>query len=186
MHNAQAEIVHEGDSLEVVRDQLIEQREASPRRSGVDRRDTDVKTREYHDSYIFREHETGEQAFIIQSGTVEITRETEDGTVVIGVLEEGAMFGEMALIDDKLRMAAAKAIGPVSVMVISREMINKKISNADPFVRGLIELLLDHARSTANTLGGLRGFIQTEDFFGPDRRNLQDDLFEGLDRRAAR
>ncbi|MBT3557294.1 MAG: cyclic nucleotide-binding domain-containing protein [Rhodospirillales bacterium] len=184
MPDAQPTPAFDETILETAEDQFIEQRDDSQRRSSTDRRDGEAKTREYLDSCIFREYETGKQAFIIQSGTVEITRETEDGKVVIGVLEEGAMFGEMALIDDKLRMATARAIGPVTVMVITREMINKKISNADPFVRGLIELLLDHARSTADTLGGLRGFIHTDNFFGPDRRNNEDEAFEGLDRRA--
>ena len=62
------------------------------------------------DHFIFRQYEKGDQAFIIQNGEVEILKETPEGMVSLRVLEKGAMFGEMALIDDKPRMASAKAI----------------------------------------------------------------------------
>ena len=60
------------------------------------------------------------------------------------------MFGELALIDNSQRMASAKAInGPVELLEIDQKTFKKKLSDADPFTRGLINILADTARNLA-------------------------------------
>ena len=100
------------------------------------------------DHFIFRQHEKGDQAFIIQSGQVEILKESPKGLVSIRVLEKGAMFGEMALIDDLPRMASAKAVNShVDLLVINQKVFKKKLEGADPFTRGLLNILAKTARN---------------------------------------
>ena len=102
------------------------------------------------DHLIFREHESGDNAFIIAEGKVEILRETSEGPMSLRILHKGAMFGEMALIDDQPRMASAKAIdGPVELLEINKKMFKKKLVEADPFTRGLINILADTVRDMA-------------------------------------
>ena len=102
------------------------------------------------DHLIFREHESGDNAFIIAEGKVEILRETSEGPMSVRILHKGAMFGEMALIDDQPRMASAKAIdGPVELLEINKKMFKKKLVEADPFTRGLISILADTVRDMA-------------------------------------
>ncbi|NQV54845.1 MAG: cyclic nucleotide-binding domain-containing protein [Rhodospirillales bacterium] len=99
--------------------------------------------------HIFREGETGETAFIVISGNVGIYKTTESGETPLAVLKKGAMFGEMALINDEVRMASAKAMdGIAEVMVISRAMFQKKMDALDPFTRGLIKILSDNVRNS--------------------------------------
>jgi CRP-like cAMP-binding protein len=63
------------------------------------------------------------------------------------------MFGEMALIDNGQRMASARAIeGEVETLVISRDLFNKKLEGADPFLRALIDILTSHIRGLADQL----------------------------------
>ena len=111
----------------------------------------DVSRRRFErDHFIFREHESGERAYIIAEGSVEILKESAEGLVSLRVLNKGAMFGELALIDDSPRMASAKAInGPVELLEIDQKTFTKKLSDADPFTRGLINILADTARSLA-------------------------------------
>ena len=111
----------------------------------------DVSRRRFErDHFIFREHESGERAYIIAEGSVEILKESDEGLVSLRVLKAGAMFGELALIDDSPRMASAKAInGPVELLEIDQKTFKKKLSDADPFTRGLINILADTARSLA-------------------------------------
>ena len=108
-----------------------------------------TKRRRYEkDQTIFREHEAGDQAFIIAEGQVEIQKETSEGPESLGVLKKGSMFGEMALIDDKLRMASAKAVnGSVELLVIDQKTFKNRLEGLDPFSRGLIKILADMARS---------------------------------------
>ena len=46
------------------------------------------------DRFIFRQHEKGDQAFIIQNGQVEILNESPKSLVSLRVLQKGAMFGK--------------------------------------------------------------------------------------------
>ena len=107
-----------------------------------------VGNRHYdQDQFIFREDERGDQAYIIKTGKVEILQETAKGNRSLRILSKGALFGEMALIDDQPRMASAKALGgPVEVLVISRKTFRTRIDGADPFIRGLLNILTDTAR----------------------------------------
>ena len=59
--------------------------------------------------YIFREGESAAYAYIIKSGTVEITKHSADGEQVLAELAAPTIFGEMALIDGNPRSAGARA-----------------------------------------------------------------------------
>lgn len=126
-----------------------------PKKNDLTRTNTrlaDVSRRRFErDHFIFREHEPGERAYIIAEGNVEILKESAEGLVSLRVLNVGAMFGELALIDNSPRMASAKAInGPVELLEIDQKTFTKKLSDADPFTRGLINILADTARSLAS------------------------------------
>jgi CRP-like cAMP-binding protein len=114
---------------------------------------SDVDRRQFQrDAYIFREHEQGDRAYIIAKGKVEILKQGPEGPISLRVLQEGAMFGEMALIDDEPRMASAKAVeGAVDLLEIDKKTFKKKLSLADPFTRGLINILADTARNLAKS-----------------------------------
>lgn len=129
-------------------------RENSPdRRTGVDRRDAQIETREIRDGqFIFRQREIGEIAFLLVQGQVKIIKTVDEEDVVLATLDKGAMFGEMALIDNMPRMASAQAVGNVQVKVITREMMDRKIASVDPFARGLIRVLSQHVREMAKSM----------------------------------
>jgi len=111
------------------------------RLSGIERKKYD------RNQVIFREHENGDSAYIIANGQVQIVKESDNGPAVLGILERGAMFGEMALIDDKPRMASAKAInGPVELLIVSKANFQKKMDKLDPFTRGLIKFMAEIVR----------------------------------------
>ena len=59
--------------------------------------------------YIFREGESAAYAYVIKSGTVEITKHSADGEQVLAELAAPTIFGEMALIDGNPRSAGARA-----------------------------------------------------------------------------
>jgi CRP/FNR family transcriptional regulator, cyclic AMP receptor protein len=104
-------------------------------------------------AYIFREGETGDLAFVVLNGKVEISHVVDEKDVPIGVVNKGGMFGEMALIDNGQRMGSARAVeGAVETLVISREVFHKKLESADPFHRALIDILTSHIRGLADQL----------------------------------
>jgi len=121
------------------------------RRRSSDRRSTQTKLFE-NNHYVFREHETGQEAYIVKSGRVEIIKTvTEDNLTketTLGILGEGTMFGEMALIDDSPRMASARAYeGRLEVFVISQDQFKALLEPVNPFVKKLLGILADHVRA---------------------------------------
>ncbi len=92
---------------------------------------------------IFKEGDTGDRAYLIQSGTVEIIK----NEIPLATLGKGELFGEMALIDDQPRMASAMAQSDVSVVVISRDVFREKLAKADPFIRGLLNIFVRNIRN---------------------------------------
>ena len=104
--------------------------------------------------FIFREGEVGDLAFIVTGGEIEISRRVKDKIILLGTVQKGGLFGEMALLGDEARMASAFAITDVTLLVISKAQMNKKMKDLDPFHRALIEVLSNHVRSVASKLGG--------------------------------
>ena len=56
------------------------------------------------------------------------------------------MFGEMALIDSKPRMAMARCSKGSTIIVVSRAMFEQKLAKSDPFIRGLLNILVNNIR----------------------------------------
>ncbi len=99
---------------------------------------------------IFKEGDEGNRAYVVQAGVVEIIKSTgdEDKDIVLGTIGKGGIFGEMALIDDKPRMASARAgRGGATVIIVSRMMFQQKMATTDPFIRGLLNILSETIRS---------------------------------------
>lgn len=100
---------------------------------------------------IFKQGSTGRTAYIVQKGAVDIVHTMPDGTEKhLANLGAGAIFGEMALIDDKPRMATVRASEPTTVIVVTEQMFQHKLDRADPFIRGLMNIMADTIRSMSN------------------------------------
>ena len=98
---------------------------------------------------IFKEGDMGDRAYVIQQGLVEIVKSTDDGDIVLGTVGKGAIFGEMALIDDGPRMATARAAKACTLIVITRPAFEVKMARTDPFIRGLLKIVVENVRSVS-------------------------------------
>ncbi len=96
---------------------------------------------------IFKEGDEGNLAYIVQSGEVEIFKIVDGEEKVLGTVGQGGIFGEMAIIDAKPRMAAARASKGSTIIVVTRAMFEQKLKSSDPFIRGLLNILVNHIRS---------------------------------------
>lgn len=59
------------------------------------------------EAMVFCECQTGSELYIIQKGQVKITKIVDENEVLLALLKEGDMFGEMALLENKPRSASA-------------------------------------------------------------------------------
>ena len=70
---------------------------------------------------IFREGEPGDQMYIIQDGSVRISKEIAGKEHILAVLAKGDFFGEMAIVNQVTRTATATAVGTVKLLAFNRE-----------------------------------------------------------------
>ncbi len=79
-------------------------------------------TRTYKkDSIILMEDEVGGALFIIVKGKVKVTRTSNDGReVILNILTDSDIFGEMALLDGQTRSATVTAMEDSEIFIIQR------------------------------------------------------------------
>jgi CRP/FNR family transcriptional regulator/CRP/FNR family cyclic AMP-dependent transcriptional regulator len=71
---------------------------------------------------IILEEEFGDVVFIVMTGTVKITRVNDEGKeVILALLGEGEIFGEMAILDGEARSANALAQEDCELVAINSE-----------------------------------------------------------------
>jgi len=95
---------------------------------------------------IFAEGEKGEVAFLVESGSVEISRGRNGHRVVLSDILPNGVFGEMALLDDKPRMATATAKEETSCLVIPAAKFEEKLKALDPFMKGIWRIACNNLR----------------------------------------
>ncbi len=98
---------------------------------------------------IMRQGDIGENAFIIENGKVEIHIEKPNGTkTTVGTRSAGAVIGEMSLIDNAPRSATITAIAECSLLEITKDDFTRRLDNADPILRMVIQIILTRYRDT--------------------------------------
>lgn len=80
---------------------------------------------------VCREGDEGDCMFVIQAGTVRVSKDTPSGEVVIATLGEGEIFGEMALFDKLPRSATVSACGDTRLLTIDKDKLFSNLSR-DP------------------------------------------------------
>jgi CRP-like cAMP-binding protein len=100
---------------------------------------------------IFREGAVASCAYVLETGRVTVSKLADGDDQTIGTLGQGAMIGEMALIDDMPRMATARALEQTTLLCIDRKRFKKKIDDADPFVGRLLKILTQNVRSITDS-----------------------------------
>ena len=97
---------------------------------------------------IYKEGQTGDCAYLIESGQVELFVTSKDECTPLSLLGPGEIFGEMAMLDGSRREASAKANTEVVLSVVSKEALSERIDEADPIVRLLITMMAKRTRET--------------------------------------
>jgi len=98
-------------------------------------------------SIIFSEGQIGDCAYIIHEGEIGLSTNINDCNVEFTVARSGDLIGEMALIDDGTRLATAKVLKDVELLVIPKDFIKRVITEADPTMVLLVKLALERYRN---------------------------------------
>ncbi|WP_193173696.1 Crp/Fnr family transcriptional regulator [Nisaea nitritireducens] len=105
---------------------------------------------------IFVEGNEAREAFILRSGSVEVSIGEGRNRRVLDIITANQMFGEMGLIGNMPRTATVKCLEETVVTVVAREMIEDKIEEMDPYIRYLMQSLIDRLARTSQKIGKTR------------------------------
>src|SRR5215467_10504986 len=105
-------------------------------------------------SIIFAENDPPTTAFLIEKGEVEVSTLQRGERTVLGTLGPGMLLGEMAVLDNSVRTATARAITDCTLTPIDRQQFAERLAAADPVVRALLMSQLTRYRSALATLTG--------------------------------
>ncbi|HEU4721964.1 MAG TPA: Crp/Fnr family transcriptional regulator [Gemmatimonadaceae bacterium] len=107
-------------------------------------------------SVILFQGDPGDSLYVLRQGRAKVVLIGEDGReVILGVLEPGAHFGELALIDDQPRSAHVIAMEDSQLLILRREDFRRRVE-ANPSVGwALLTELSRRLRRADQKIGGL-------------------------------
>jgi CRP/FNR family cyclic AMP-dependent transcriptional regulator len=116
-------------------------------RSLLSEKDVPQKTR------LFKQGDTGDAMYLIESGRVRISiRDEEDQEVTLAELAQGDFFGEMAIIDGRKRSADAQVIEDSRLAVLSRDAFLTFVRQKPDVALEMLSALTDRLRRTDELL----------------------------------
>ena len=84
----------------------------------------------HEDDVLYTPHEGTERLFILKQGRIQLYEISEGGDeITLSVIEEGNVFGEMALTGQSLHSLYVRALTPATVVSMRREDVERLITN---------------------------------------------------------
>lgn len=105
---------------------------------------------------IFREGDTGHEAYLIQKGAVRIFKSVSGRRVTLAVARPFQVIGELAMMDDGLRMASAMAEEDTVCVSLSKASIRSMLDQAPEGLPHLIASLIASMRAMGDELANAK------------------------------
>jgi CRP/FNR family transcriptional regulator, cyclic AMP receptor protein len=105
---------------------------------------------------ILCEETAAQHLYIVKRGRVRVVKRSRSGETLLGELGPGNMFGEMALIDKRMRSASIIAIEPTVCIELPCLMVEDMLTRSNPWVAAMLRILVLRLRAANDTIAGLR------------------------------
>lgn len=103
--------------------------------------------KEYSDGeMICRQGEVGDCMYVILEGRARALTERGGKEVVLGELDEGEVFGEMAVFDKQPRSATVRALGRARVLTLDKRLFLKRVHEDPSFAFGILQKMTERIR----------------------------------------
>src|SRR5579875_793225 len=98
---------------------------------------------------VFEEGDDADEMFVVKSGRVGVGRRSADGREsLVALMEEGDLFGEMALFDKEPRSASARALETTWLLSVTYEVVRHCLSARPELLWDVVSLLAERLRAT--------------------------------------
>jgi len=87
---------------------------------------------------LFKEGDEATDAYVVAAGCIGIFRKVGGKTSPVARIRKGEFFGEMAILDGSKRRAMAVAIEDTTVSLISKEVLEDKMTGTDKLIRTIL------------------------------------------------
>jgi uncharacterized protein (TIGR02266 family) len=81
---------------------------------------------------IWEEGTHGDWIYVVESGSVELSRKIKGQKVIIEILDKDAIFGEVGYIIKIPRLFTAQALGPTTLGIIDRDFLDQEYNRMSP------------------------------------------------------
>jgi len=105
---------------------------------------------------IYDEGDIGATMYIVQTGRVQLFRESKGDRRVLGEMEKGDFFGEMSILEGLPRNSVAEAVEPADLIEISSSTFDKMIKGNIEIAVRLLRKLSIRLRESERQLDELR------------------------------
>jgi len=100
------------------------------------------------DAVIFNDQDEGREMYFIDAGRVKIVKKVGDTEGILGILNAGDFFGEMALITGKKRVATALALTDCKLRIMDKKTFDSNLENNKAFMKKMLETLAHRLEET--------------------------------------
>ena len=98
---------------------------------------------------LFSQGEDAGDAYIVDNGSIIISRRDPEGQeLVIANLTRGALFGELALVDNDSRSASAVSSGRTELIRLRKEVFSQELKNDELKIEKLLQVFANRIRQT--------------------------------------
>ncbi len=106
---------------------------------------------------IFRENAPGDWVYVVQSGSVAIFKQVGDKEVVIEVLGEGEIFGELGFLGRIKRTAGARAVGRTTLGIIDRTFLDSEFNKLSSEFRSILVAVVERFKKMLERASDFEG-----------------------------
>ena len=140
---------------------------------------------------VVKQGETGDCMFAIQSGHLEVLKEDGKDEVRVALLEQGDIFGEMAIFEREVRSATVRALDEARVLTVDKKTFLRRIQEDPSIALNLVRMMSQRIRRLSSEVAKMRtergdatttAQVEEEDWRIKDRRKGKDRR-TGADRR---
>ncbi len=102
---------------------------------------------------VFAQGDEAQNLYVIHQGRIAIAARASDGREsVVAVLDDGAVFGEMALFDPAPRSADARSLADGEVVAVAYEAVHEVLDDEPELLWALLRILARRLRATDEAL----------------------------------